>query len=599
MRLTVLIPILLFPLLLANSPPTALLERVEDAPHWVIGPLIVLATLSCEDLACVSAGLLASSGLIPFWYACTWCWIGIFAGDIGLYLIGRITGDRAAHTRLLRRFLTPKRLQKGRHMFEEHGAWVLFSARFLPGSRLPAFIGAGILKFPVPKFAMFLAFAGLIWTPAIVGMAHWWGNKVLEWHELYQKYVWLAAILAAGLTWITIRLLMPFFSERGRYLLLSSAYRTLVWQFWPPPILYLSLLPYALWLMIRSRHPLVFTAANPALPHGGLALESKNEILEKLGRSAENRDFVARWQLIPPGKHLGRLQTLQGFQTALGKSYPIVLKPDVGERGQGVLVVHSEAQAALYLRECREAVIAQEYVSGFEFSVFYYRLPSSDRGNLLSITRKRLPSVTGNGHSTVEELILHHPRALRMARVFLSQHREQADCVPAVGEVVLLSEIANHSRGALIANARDLQTKALRQTIDEISKRFEGFYIGCYDFKVPSIEALQRGSNLKILEVNGVSAEVPHIYEPGYSLFRAHRDLAHQWRIAYRIGGKNWASGSPVTSVRTLLSLVWRYWRRRPYDVNTSAQRMASISPASSSSDPDSNPNRFTGSTSC
>lgn len=547
--------------------PTGLLQEVETAPHWIVGPLILLATLTSEDLACVTTGILSSRGIVPFWYACLWCWGGIFAGDIALYLLGRVCGERVAQNRLLGRFLTPKRLQKGRHMFEEHGVWVLFSARFLPGSRMPAFIAAGILNFPLPRFATFLAFAGLLWTPALIGMARWWGDRMTEWLDLYERYLGLAVFLTIGLTWITIRLLMPFFSERGRRLLLSSIYRVREWEFWPPAIIYGCLLPAAIRLACKFRHPLVFTAANPAIPHSGLALESKAGILAGLEAAPENRQWVARWRLISPGLPEARLRALQEFQETLAQPLPLVLKPDIGERGQGVAVIRSASQAAAYLRGCEVPVLAQEYVHGVEFGLFYYRLPGASRGEILSITRKDLLAVTGNGHSTLEELILHHPRALRMARFFLRKHEELLDWTPAQGETVPLGEVGNHCRGSLFTDARALKTEALGKVVDAISQRFPGFYFGRYDVRVPEVENLRRGTAIKILELNGVGAEVTHIYQPGYPFSLACHDLADQWRIAYEIGAANREAGAPMMRFGEFIRLVWECARRRPYEV--------------------------------
>lgn len=579
-----------------SSPTGHLLEEAVRAPHWSIGPLILLATFTSEDLACVAAGILASGGVLPFWYACLWCWTGILAGDIALYALGRISGDHATQMRFVRRFLTPRRLQQGRHLFEEYGLWMLFSARFLPGSRMPVYIAAGVLKVPLPKFALYLAFAGLLWTPAVVGLAHWWGQRMVEWLDLYEKYAWLAALLAAALAGISIRLVMPLFSARGRPLLLSRLYRILEWEFWPPSVFYLPLVPYLLGLAWRHRHPTAFTAANPAIPLGGLVEESKSAILDGLGRSASSRASIARWTLLPPASPEARLTALRRFQETLPEAFPLVLKPDVGERGHGVAIIRDMAQVSAYLQGCTEAIIAQEYVRGAEFGVFYYRWPGSAQGEILSITGKQLVSVTGNGHSNLEELILHHPRALRMARFFLRRHREQLEWIPAKGEIVPLGELGNHCRGALFTDARALRTEALRQVIDEISQGFPGFHFGRFDLRVPSKEDLKRGERIQILELNGVSAEATHIYQPGYPLLRAYRDLAEQWRIAYGIGALNHQAGVPLPPTREVLRLVWRHLRRRPWDAPGPDHREVSARAANSPAEPSAIPSRSTGS---
>lgn len=50
--------------------------------------------------------------------------------------------------------------------------------------------------------------------------------------------------------------------------------------------------------------------------------------------------------------------------------FPIVLKPDVGQRGSGVMIVRSQMQLDQVLAQARHNLIVQEYVAGEEFGVF-------------------------------------------------------------------------------------------------------------------------------------------------------------------------------------------------------------------------------------
>jgi hypothetical protein len=49
--------------------------------------------------------------------------------------------------------------------------------------------------------------------------------------------------------------------------------------------------------------------------------------------------------------------------------------------------------------------------------------------------------------------------------------------------------------------------------------------------KVKSIEDLYEGKNIRIMELNGVSSEPGHIYDPKNTLWAAYRDLALHWKI--------------------------------------------------------------------
>ena len=67
------------------------------------------------------------------------------------------------------------------------------------------------------------------------------------------------------------------------------------------------------------------------------------------------------------------------------------------------------------------------------------------------------------------------------------------------------------------------------------------------------------GSNLKIIELNGVTSEATHIYDPKLSLFDAYRVLFRQWRIAFEIGDLNRGRGIRPASGGELLDATRRY----------------------------------------
>src|SRR5437762_6812721 len=97
----------------------------------------------------------------------------------------------------------------------------------------------------------------------------------------------------------------------------------------------------------------------------------------------------------------------------------------------------------------------KEYVPGREFGVFYYRYPGESRGHVLSITEKRMPVVTGDGHRTLQELILADVRAVCMAAFYLRKNAQAAREAPAAGAPVQLVEIGTHCRGAIFLRSEE------------------------------------------------------------------------------------------------------------------------------------------------
>jgi hypothetical protein len=55
-----------------------------------------------------------------------------------------------------------------------------------------------------------------------------------------------------------------------------------------------------------------------------------------------------------------------------------------------------------------------------------------------------------------------------------------------------------------------------------------------------------------VLELNNVTSEATHIYDPGIGLFEAYRVLFEQWRLAFEIGAENFRRGAALTSPSTL-----------------------------------------------
>ena len=208
--------------------------------------------------------------------------------------------------------------------------------------------------------------------------------------------------------------------------------------------------------MLKHRSLTVFTAANPAIIGGGFVAESKIEILHGLSQA---EGFVARASLITVSlDYDARIKMAENFMAWRGLGFPIVLKPDQGQRGSGVAVVRSQVKLNDYLRQAAVDTIIQEYAPGSEFGVFYYRIPGEDRGQIFSITEKRFPVVVGYGESALERLILKDERAVCLARLYLHKQRDRLWETPAAGEHVQLVELGTHCRGAIFLDGGWVKT---------------------------------------------------------------------------------------------------------------------------------------------
>jgi len=240
------------------------------------------------------------------------------------------------------------------------------------------------------------------------------------------------------------------------------------------------------------------------------------------------------------------------------------VKPDVGERGVGVRWAQGPADVETYLAHEAGAIVLQQAHDGpFEVGLFYIRHPDAPRGHLFSITEKRFPVVTGDGRASVADLIGRHPRYRLQADVFLARLAD-ADRVPAAGETVRLGRAGNHCQGTEFRDGHHLRTPALEAAIERIARHLDGFHFGRFDVRYASPGALARGEGFAIVELNGVTSEATHIYDPDATLVAAWRTLMAQWSLAFEIGAANRARGHRPVGLSRLSRLVVDYWRRRP-----------------------------------
>ncbi len=539
----------------------AVLPKAQGVTLLVMILLLAAATLVSEDLTCISAGLMVAQGRLSFLAASVACFIGIFIGDVLLFLAGRFFGRPALAHAPLKWLMKPTDVDRSSRWFNRNGLAVIGSSRFIPGARLPTYFAAGLLHTNFWWFCFYFLLAGVVWSPLLIGLSAGLGAEVLH-SFLVSSQASFLKILGLGLVLlIGLRLVVRLTTYRGRRFFVGWWRRKIKWEFWKMWAFYPPVVAYIIYLVVKYRSLTLFTLANPAIPDGGFIGESKAEILQGL---AGANGFIARHHLIPSSLNIEeRLRRAKAFMDEQGFDFPVVLKPDLGQRGRGVQVVRSDAAMRDYFAQATGQVIIQEYIAGNEFGVFYYRHPEAERGTIFSITEKRFPVVTGDGQSSLERLILADERAVCMAKFYLAKQSENLDEILSPGEARQLVELGTHCRGAIFLDGVWVKTEALEEAIDRISKKFAGFYFGRYDIRVPSIEDFQRGENFKIIELNGVTSEATHIYDPKNSLFEAYRVLFAQWRIAFEIGAQNRARGAQPTSLSALLRAVFEFNQRR------------------------------------
>ena len=529
---------------------------------WLPGSLF-FGTFLTEDLSCVAAGIFTADGHIDYVTATVACTLGIWLGDIGLYLIGWLTTRGLLRWGWARRRMQGMSQSSWRRAFEQHGAKILFTSRFLPGTRVPSYLAAGAIAWPLWRFAAVLGLAVVIWTPLLVGAAAISGKVVLDWLAAWGAYAWVAVPVALVVAWCLLSVLTKLFSWRGRRLLVGRWRRITRWEYWPPVLVFPPVVIDQLCAALVHRTPLVFSACNRGIPFGGLFGESKGDILDLFPEAPRDGVFVADYE------RLRRSTPIEARVAIVRKFLPAgrcVLKPDQGERGAGVVVIDSEGAAEEWLRSCPYDAIVQAFVAGDEFGIAWSRNPETGSGEIHSIARKVLPSLTGDGVSMVEDLILRGDRTVAMAPLHLRAQASRLAAIPALGERVSLGDLGTHARGATFYDARDLATPSLEAAFERFLADVPGVDFGRFDVRSPSPEALRAGRCIAVLEFNGVTGEAAHVYQPGYPWHRGVVDMIRHLRRATRIGVHNRKNGHAPATLGQLWGVVRDAFRRPKFD---------------------------------
>jgi membrane protein DedA with SNARE-associated domain len=503
---------------------------------------IFVSTFIAEDLTAISTGLLVHEGRIGLVAGIVACAAGIWIGDLGLWAAGRAAssiGPTVQAGRMARRL-----------------PLLILGSRLLPGTRLPLYLTAGAGGIPLRRFAFWSFVAVATWTPAVIILTAAFGSRLADALAAYLGSGWIAVGVTAVLLVVVARGTLLGFRRLSRTAAVRRAADVLGrlrrWEFWPMWLFYGPVAAWTLWLAFRHGGFSTITAANPGIPDGGVVGESKYDIMRRLPR---------RWALtsipVRPGSTGDRVRLLLDGMRRASLAWPVILKPDVGQRGTGVKLARSLRDARDYLARFPGAVVAQPYHEGpYEAGIFYYRFPGEPKGRILSITDKHFPAVTGDGISTLATLVRAHDRYRMQAPTFLARLGAGAERVPSAGERVALGIAGNHAQGTLFRSGRHLITPELSDRIDRIARSYDGFSVGRFDVRYANVEAFKAGRDLAIVELNGATAESTDIYDPENTLLHAYGRLFRQWSLVFAIGAANRAAGARVTSPRRLFSLV-------------------------------------------
>ncbi len=326
------------------------------------------------------------------------------------------------------------------------------------------------------------------------------------------------------------------------------------WEYHPWWLANIPVYGFWLWFATRARHLIFFSNVNPAIPLGGAMGESKWDILKLLPQ-----------EIVPKTILVEVSDDFEEVLTALESAeigFPLIAKPDVGERGFLVKKIDNQEVLRKYLARWRVKFVLQEFLlMPVEASVLYHVFPGEDGAfGISSVCLKEFLYVRGDGLSTIRQLMVQNARSAFQVPRFEREFPEILVKIPPEGVPVLLEPIGNHSRGTKFLNGNHLITPEMLAAFEPICRQIPGVQYARFDLKCDSSEALQRGA-FKVMELNGILGEPAHIYDPNYAMFRAYRDLWWHWRLLFRLHRAQREQGILPSSLGEGLRFARGYFR--------------------------------------
>jgi membrane protein DedA with SNARE-associated domain len=558
-----------------------------DTILWIKeGIVIFFLTFIHEDAAILAAGFAEVEHGLPLLYAYVPVYMGIVAGDVLIYGLGRL----AQSNRWLRTRIIGPKVERIKLWLETHLVRVLVVCRLTPGLLFPTFVACGWFKIPFWRFATVSIIAGAVYSSIVLTIVILFGDLVL-FHLGYWAWATLALIVIAFAIRNSFKskwskktehamgdLPPSFFEVIKKYMptrknkfsgmpsldglksLVSTAERI------PNSILYIPVALRWFLLAIRYRSITLPSVSNPMIETGGFMGESKASVMNMVGE--DQRSWVAEFILLQKDgtDPEDELKNALARMAEKGLTFPIVAKPDIGWNGYGVQLVEDSVQLQKYIVSFPAGgkyLLQRPVLHDGEAGVFYVRIPGEENGRIYSITLRYFPFVVGDGKSTLRELIHHDSRTKLRADFYLGEKqnhlgfgKEDLEHVPQEGELIRLAFIGSLRVGGLYRDAEYLITPELTGKFDEIARSMPEFYYGRFDIRFESTDLMKEGKGFTIIEINGAGAEAIQAWDPNVPLMKLYREFFKAQSLLFKVGAMNRKRGfKPMSTIAFLKAI--------------------------------------------
>ncbi len=174
---------------------TSLITLALGHPFFLV-PAISLVSMFLEDPTIALVGILSAAGVIAPPVALGALYVGIVCGDCLFYGLGRYAGT---HPRL-EHYIHHTYVDPVRMWLEAKYVITLFTARFIPGSRLPTYAASGFIRIPFKHFLLISLAATTLWTSTLFTATYVFGNVAVAWVEQGQWPLALVVLIVLALS---------------------------------------------------------------------------------------------------------------------------------------------------------------------------------------------------------------------------------------------------------------------------------------------------------------------------------------------------------------------------------------------------------------
>lgn len=174
------------------------LLNLSTQPAWIF-VAIILSSYLLEDLAIISAAILAADQLISVPLAASAIMIGIVSGDIGLYFMGYLARQ---HAGLRKRITRSERHDLVLNNINTNLLKNILLIRFIPGLRFVCYTSCGLLNIHFWRYVLCVSLATALWVVVVFSIIYSLGSSI--WVE-NSHWKWLLVPVAIAMLYLSNR----------------------------------------------------------------------------------------------------------------------------------------------------------------------------------------------------------------------------------------------------------------------------------------------------------------------------------------------------------------------------------------------------------